>query len=111
MTPTERRFQDIYEIGCLACRKLGRYRVPCHIHHLNLGGHPGQERRGDQFTIGLCPWHHDGIYPSGYTESRMRDEHGPSFKLHKLKFWEHFGTDDALLDWQNELIARRRLVA
>ena len=53
------RYLRIHEIGCLACRRRGWVR-PCQVHHLNLDGKAGQKRRGDPYTIGLCPWHHVG---------------------------------------------------
>lgn len=110
MTPIERRFQYIYQIGCICCRKLGYYRQ-CQIHHLNLGGMAGQKRRGDLFTIGLCPWHHVGEYPNGYTEAAMDMRFGPSLKLHSKRFRKVFGNDDALLVYQDEQITQRRRAA
>lgn len=111
MTPIQRRFDAIYEIGCICCRKLGKLRIPCQAHHLNLGGMAGQKRRGDLFTIGLCPWHHAGEYPNGHTEDGMLEEFGPSYKLHSRRFREKFGNDDALLVYQDNLIDERRRAA
>lgn len=112
MTRVERRFQDIYIIGCVACRMLGWFQ-PCQIHHLNLHGRAGQKRRGDQFTIGLCPWHHIGQTGGERKRKDMERIFGPSLALSSIKFRAKFGTDDQLLEYQNELIAeyRKRLVA
>lgn len=98
MTPAarDRRFGRIREIGCLACRQLGWYGAP-DVHHLNLGEHAGQVRRGDEYTIGLCPWHHRGI-------GKFVDI-GPSLAKEPVKFRQRFGSDDELLAKQNELIA------
>lgn len=104
MTPLERRFHAIYQIGCICCHKLG-YHHQCQIHHLNLGGMAGQKRRGDLFTIGLCPWHHVGEHPQGYTEGAMTLKLGPSLKLHSKRFRARFGNDDALLVYQDTLIS------
>lgn len=95
----ERRFYRIREIGCLACRKKG-YRSAPDVHHLNLGGHAGQKRRGDEFSIGLCPYHHRGVAPFANARAVL----GPSLALEPRRFREVFGSDDALLAWQNRLI-------
>lgn len=68
------------------------------IHHLNEGGHAGQKRRGDEFTIGLCSWHHRGI------KSFLSGTLGPSLALNSREFRECFGSDDQLLEEQNKLI-------
>lgn len=110
MTPAafERRCQRIYSIGCLACRTRGWFNA-CQVHHLNLGGKAGQARRGDDCTIGLCPWHHVGEPPHGMTTRSMRAWVGPSLKLESRPFRQEFGTDDELLRRQNELIERAEL--
>lgn len=105
MSPIERRFNAIYEIGCICCRMKRHFRQ-CQIHHLNLGGKAGQKRRGDLFTIGLCPWHHVGEAEDGVTVGFMRALLGPSLKLESRAFRETFGNDDKLLVHQDELIAK-----
>lgn len=52
------RLDTIKEIGCIACIALGFGHMGCHEHHLLVAGKHGQHRRGHDFTIGLCPWHH-----------------------------------------------------
>jgi hypothetical protein len=99
----QRRFGRIYEIGCLACRKRGWFN-DCQAHHLNLDGKAGQKRRGDECSIGLCPWHHVGEPIGGMTAAECRRRLGPSLKLESVAFREKFGEDDELLRWQNELI-------
>jgi hypothetical protein len=89
----ERRFRRIREIGCLACQVYGEWSPP-EVHHLNLGGLAGHKRRGDEFTIGLCRYHHRGV-GSGY---------GPSLSVSPLAFRVIFGKDDELLAEQNRLI-------
>lgn len=97
----ERRFSRIREIGCLACRKRGWYSSP-DVHHLNLGAHAGQKRRGDEATIGLCPYHHRSVtvLPMGLAYRSL----GPSLAREPNEFRRTFGTDDELLAEQNQLI-------
>lgn len=110
MTPTERRFDAIYDIGCIACRKRG-YSRPCQVQHLNLGGLAGQKQLGHSYTIGLCPWHHQAVKDFGYCSDEMRIKLGPSLAQQSKLFRETFGTDDELLAYQNQLIAERKAAA
>lgn len=102
MTPKarEHRFRRIKELGCICCI-VHRY---CEIHHLNLGGKAGQKRLGDEFTVGLCPWHHQGKPPTGMGQKEARAIFGPSLKLSSRAFRELYGPDSALLARQNRLI-------
>lgn len=101
----EARFQAIKEMGCIACRLNGAGQIGAfpEIHHLTIGGKHGQKRRGHDFTIGLCGWHHRGcgnfLYPSV-----MKATYGPSYALSPRGFRETFGNDDFLLGYQNELL-------
>lgn len=105
MTPRarEHRFRRLMEMGCIACWKSGLMNLAhLEIHHLNLGGNAGQKRRGDEYTIPLCKWHHQadpGIYKVKY----MREHIGPSLKQSRA-FRERYGSDDELLDKTNDLI-------
>lgn len=99
----ERRFQRIYQIGCLACRKRGWFNE-CQAHHLNFDGKAGQKKLGDEYTIGLCPWHHVGEPLSPMTAQQCRRCLGPSLKLESSAFREKFGDDESLLTEQNALI-------
>jgi hypothetical protein len=76
------------------------------VHHLNFDGKAGQARRGDEYTIGLCPYHHVGEPIYGMSVEQCRDVLGPSLKLHSRAFRDEFGSDDDLLARQNELIER-----
>lgn len=86
------RFRRLQELGCIACRKLGKFSVP-EIHHLLSGG----RRRGHMYTLPLCPAHHRGVF---------HDEalHGPSLALSVRRFREVFGSDDELLGEVNGLL-------
>ena len=108
MTPSERtaRFDALRAIGCVCCRKneeIGLVPVCMYaeIHHLNGGGHHGQKRRGDEYTIPLGPWHHRGI---GSHASLMTRLHGPSWAKGSKPFRAVYGTDDELLALANRLI-------
>lgn len=97
------RFALIKEIGCICCWIKGVPRVPADIHHLTIGGKHGQKRRGHDDTIGLCQWHHRGVLP--YLGAQLAAGLGPSYALEPRKFREQFGTDDQLLEFQNQAIA------
>jgi len=101
-----RRCQRIYEIGCLACRRHERY-SQCQVHHINLDDKSGQKRLGDEHTIGLCPWHHDGLPPNGLLMKEAEELFGPSRKWHSVAFRKKYGSATAMLAEQNKLIAER----
>jgi hypothetical protein len=91
----KRRFVEIKLDGCLACHIDGNgYNAP-EIHHLKSGN----IRRGHEFTIGLCPWHHRAC-PIQFIESWY--QMGPSLANGSRTFHEHYGSDDHLLQLQNE---------
>lgn len=100
----QRRFDAMHEIGCIACKALGHGYMPCHVHHLLVGGKHGQKRRGHDFTIGLCPWHHVGEPMGGYSHSQCADVYGPSYAREPRRFRQEIGNDDYLLDLQNTLL-------
>lgn len=113
MTPSERtaRFDALRARGCICCLKNladdvadgGDYLATAmyvEIHHLNGGGHHGQKRRGDEYTIALCPWHHRGQGPS----KAYRQLYGPSWAKGSKPFRAVYGTDDELLALANRLI-------
>ena len=99
------RFEAIREIGCLACRQANRRWTAAEIHHLTVGGRHGQKRRGHDYTIGLCGWHHRSERPFHVTPGQMRHWYGPSYALEPRQFRETFGQDDALLAEQEQLLA------
>lgn len=105
MTPKARarRFERIWSIGCLCCRRRGWF-AACQIHHLNLGQHAGQKRLGDEATVGLCPYHHQGQLDPLTSPEALRLL-GPSLALEPVKFRKVFGDDQSLLAEQNRLIA------
>lgn len=106
-TPTKAqalRFDAIKDVGCIACRLRGMRSVPCEIHHLTVGGRHGQKRRGHDFTVGLCSWHHRGV--TAYGNPALAEKvYGPSYALEPRRFREVFGNDDVLMAYQKDLIA------
>ena len=81
------RLQDI---GCMACRKDGRFGVPSDQHH-PLKGY----RMGASIVVPLCVWHHRGVCvgnPEAYAE-----RWGPSLAHHGKRFRERYGTDAEML--------------
>lgn len=104
-TPTQgqaARFEQIKRIGCICCWIKGVEHVPAEIHHLTIGGKHGQKRRGHDYTIGLCQWHHRGVLP--YAGAQLAAGLGPSYALEPRRFREAFGSDDQLLEFQNQAI-------
>jgi len=105
------RFLAIKCLGCMACRRavyLGLIAITAiaEVHHLNEDGHAGQARRGDEYTIGLCKWHHRGEPPfPSITVTQATKLYGPSLKHEPRRFREVYGSDDALLEKQDQLIA------
>ena len=94
------RFAAIHDVGCIACRLAGLPHTPCEIHHLTIGGRHGQKRRGHDYTIGLCSYHHRNASPPWPSF-----DCGPSYAAQPRAFRERFGDDDFLLAYQNGLIA------
>lgn len=98
----------VRRLPCIACQLFGvaHQPFPTEAHHLNLGGHAGQKRRGDEFQIPLCAWHHRGKQPKYVHSLVMPALYGPSLARQSKKFREAFGTDDALLARTNEMLER-----
>jgi hypothetical protein len=107
MKPTHDRIDELHRIGCIAC-KLSLRSSQAQIHHLNEGGHAGQKRRGADFTIPLCPWHHQGIPPDPMTVKQAEAYYGPSLAYAPRAFREKYGSDNKLLGQVNKIISERR---
>lgn len=99
-----RRFIAIQESGCIACRQDGRISPGCEIHHQNLDGKAGQKRLGHDHTIGLCPWHHRGVLPNGWSLKVATATFGPSLAVNSNAFRERYGDDERILILQNSII-------
>lgn len=97
----EARMSAIVEICCIACAIEGRPGVPCQVHHM-LNGY----RLGHQYSIGLCPWHHEGDTPAGCNGSveLATKRYGPSLERNSRAFHARYGDDDELLIIQDAAI-------
>lgn len=89
--------------GCLCCIAKGYPHDPdgpmVEAHHLLEGG----LRIGHEDTIGLCLWHHKGqIYVEGWDIDQHREWLGPSLAEGSVTFNAEWGSDDFLLEWQQE---------
>lgn len=103
MTPTKadlERFDLMQQLGCAACSQYFRD-SQADVHHLLSGG----RRRGHQFTIPLCPWHHRGVPPDGFSIGVAEATFGPSLARSPRKFRSKFGSDEELLEYVNSRIA------
>jgi len=98
------RWNRIRALGCIACRQNEPPVVlwPCEIHHLLDCG----RRIGHDASVGLCAFHHRGS-PPGNMESvkRSTEQFGPSLFHDGKGFHARYGTDKALLAYQNELLS------
>ena len=92
--------------GCLVAQILGLPFIPAAIHHLLIGGHHGQKRRGHDYTIALNDWSHQGrpLTEYGWSAEDCRRILGPSFAIEPNAFRERFGSDDELLALQNRIL-------
>lgn len=106
-TKAQRERQNkIIEIGCIIARqRLGKY-IPCAVHHQNVGGKHGAKNLGQDFTIGLNDWSHQGyaLTAYGWSKADCRRILGPSLAVEPRAFRQTFGDDAALLAYQNELL-------
>lgn len=101
----DERFTLIRICGCVACHLFDVPGVvPPQIHHLNFGDHHGGKRLGDEYTVGLCPWHHVGQPMENLWPGKCRTLMGPSWARAPNAFREAFGTGAELLEFQNALI-------
>lgn len=93
----------VKQLPCICCEIEGQTQpLPTHAHHLNLGGHAGQKRRGDEYQIPLCAWHHVGEPVMGSTASEMTYVYGPSYARSSKRFRELYGDDETLWNLTNE---------
>jgi hypothetical protein len=87
---------------CIACQIEGcRQPMKTTEHHLNLDGKAGQKRRGDEYSIPLCEWHHHGYPAKGEKADTMAHQFGPSLALSSKMFRFTYGSDDQLLALTN----------
>ena len=98
--------------GCAACHLRGNPTAcgPVRVHHRTTGDLHGNKQLGQDHTVGLGDWHHQGIPLPGYTIEQMRAKFGPSLHHHKRAFLEWLQdtlgerSTAALQRWQDEQI-------
>ena len=94
------RFTTIKDYGCICCRMEGFGWTYADVHHLlTTGFHGNGERLGDEFTIGLCKWHHVGV-----RDGSCHWAVGPSYAKQAKAFRLKYGNDQALLTYQNNIL-------
>ena len=98
------RYDKLHAIGCIACRKDGR-QSQIQVHHLVDNG-TRKLSGGNKSTLPLCPWHHDGVPPSGFRLSEAYAIYGPSLSLEKKAFIRRYGTERSLLAEVDALIVK-----
>lgn len=100
------RTRRIRMLPCLACTIDGRLDVCGRTteHHLNFDGKAGQRRRGNDYTIPLGDWHHQGIPKRNWTSKQMAEVYGPSLAQQSKAFRHRYGDDDSLLARTNKLL-------
>lgn len=98
----QRRYDRLHRIGCIACKRDGRF-SQIDVHHLVDRGtrkHSG----GNKATLPLCPFHHRGEPADGYSTEWMTCMYGPSLALNKRAFIARYGTERELLAEVDALI-------
>ena len=94
----QRRFEGLLKIGCICCRMLKVNGRTAEIHHLLSGN----KRKGHEFTIPLCRWHHRAM--TILPKAQAQDEYGPSLADGSKPFHARWGSDSELLAKTNELL-------
>lgn len=99
----QKRYDALRRIGCLPCVLDGQacYCGPIEIHHIVDNGY----RRlsgGNQATIPLGRFHHQGIPFMDRTVTWMRNMYGPSMALESKAFAKRYGSQRELLAIVNE---------
>lgn len=104
----ERRYERLRAIGCIACFVGGHGACGrLEMHHLVDKGYR-KHSGGNQATIPLGLWHHQGQPFIDNTATQMRLRFGPSMFHESKEFARVFGTQRELLALTNEILAGRR---
>lgn len=94
-------------LPCLPCEiEQVQQPLPTTEHHLNSDGNAGQKRRGDDYSIPACQWHHQAYRLPGMSNDQMTHKYGPSLALDSRQFRSVYGSDDQLLALTNFKLAR-----
>jgi hypothetical protein len=98
-----RRYDALQRYGCVCCRAEGLPIGPVQIHHLVDKGNR-ELSGGNQSSLPLCAWHHQGIVPAGHTIESATLAFGPSLRHQSKAFHERYGSQRELLAKVNEEI-------
>lgn len=114
--PTKAEAARIVESKTLCC-------VPCYVWAIKLQRMPiediavlsaydhkksGNIRRGHRYGFASCDWHHQGYPGDGWTGEEMTAHFGPSLANGSRIFHDTYGTDDELIELQDELLRGER---
>lgn len=80
--------------------------VGCEYNHCKSGN----RRRGHRFGYALCIWHHRGHPLRDWTAAWTRKVYGPSLMDGSALFHRVYGTDDELIELQDEWLEREHVV-
>lgn len=96
----EERRRKIHAGNCMACERRG-------IDLTNTGyvqwHHLAGKKRHD-LTIGLCYWHHQGRPIDDQSHEYCRQFYGPSLAEGSKPFHAEFGSNEFLLQMQNDIL-------
>lgn len=116
-TKVQQAHQDAQRAhGCATCH-LRRNRRACghvRIHHRTVGDLHGNKQLGQDATVALGDWCHQGVPLEGRTVDQMRTEFGPSLHHHKRAFLEELQdvlgerSTAALQRWQDQQISMEK---
>ena len=97
----QKRFAALHRLGCICCLMLLDTHSDPDIHHLLSGG----KRKGNEYTIPLCPWHHRSVAVGNMTNRAMTRAFGPSLADGSRTFDERWGTQHQLLERVNGMLS------
>lgn len=99
----EERRRKIHSGNCMACEQRG-------IDLTNTGyvqwHHLAGKKRHD-LTIGLCYWHHQARPIDDRSHEYCRQHYGPSLAEGSKPFHAEFGSNEFLLQMQNDILDGR----
>lgn len=105
--------------GCAMCLLLGLHQAcgAVRVHHRTTSDLHGQLQLGQDHTVALGDWHHQGVPLPGHTIDLMRERFGPSLHHHKRAFLDLLldklgeRSTAALQQWQDARITDRGIAA
>lgn len=95
-------------IPCLAWSRAGNMPRE-HVATCSAWDHKksGNVRRGHDKGFASCDWHHQRLKPDDWTFAQMAAYFGPSLLDGSARFARTYGTDDALIAMQADVLAGR----